>query len=71
MELHAKVTIFGEGCHGHLAKQLFKVFNLRANCADQMYGIGFKELWEVDPANHKAGMVEHSVGWPLVKIKAY
>ncbi|CAL1527684.1 unnamed protein product [Lymnaea stagnalis] len=67
MELHAKVTMFGEGCHGHLSKTLFKQFNLRQNCAPQTYGIGLKELWEVDPALHKPGRVEHSVGWPFDK----
>lgn len=44
MELHAKVTIFGEGCHGHLAKQLYKHFNLRENCEPQTYAIGLKEV---------------------------
>lgn len=44
MELHAKVTIFGEGCHGHLAKQLYKQFNLRENCEPQTYAIGLKEV---------------------------
>lgn len=66
MELHAKVTIFGEGCHGHLAKQLYKKFNLRENCQPQTYGIGLKELWEVAPEHHQPGMVEHTVGWPFV-----
>ena len=44
MELHAKVTLFGEGCHGFLAKQLYKKFNLRQNCQPQNYGIGLKEV---------------------------
>ena len=66
MELNAKVTIFAEGCHGHLAKQLYNKFNLREQCAPQTYGVGVKELWEVDPANHHPGRVEHTVGWPLV-----
>lgn len=44
MELHAKVTLFGEGCHGHLAKQLYKRFNLRENCDPQTYAIGLKEV---------------------------
>lgn len=44
MELHAKVTLFGEGCHGHLAKQLYKCFNLRENCEPQTYAIGLKEV---------------------------
>ncbi|ESO05110.1 hypothetical protein HELRODRAFT_111539 [Helobdella robusta] len=67
MELHAKCTIFSEGCHGHLAKQLFRKFNLRENCSPQSYGIGFKELWELNPTNHKPGRVEHTAGWPLDK----
>ncbi|XP_076347854.1 electron transfer flavoprotein-ubiquinone oxidoreductase, mitochondrial-like isoform X1 [Tachypleus tridentatus] len=65
MEFHAKCTVFAEGCHGHLAKQLYKKFNLRENCDPQTYAIGLKELWEVDPANHHPGRVEHTVGWPL------
>lgn len=66
MELHAKCTVFSEGCHGHLAKQLFKKFDLRKNCQPQTYGLGLKELWEVDPAKHRPGLVMHSIGWPLV-----
>jgi electron-transferring-flavoprotein dehydrogenase len=65
MELHARCTIFSEGCHGSLAKQLYRRFRLRENCEPQSYGIGFKELWEVDPAQHRPGQVEHTVGWPL------
>lgn len=67
MELHARVTLFAEGCHGSLAKTLYQndTLNLRANCQPQSYGIGLKELWEVDPAKHKPGQVEHTVGWPL------
>ncbi|CAL1289748.1 unnamed protein product [Larinioides sclopetarius] len=65
MELHAKCTIFAEGCHGHLAKQLYQKFNLRANCEPQTYAIGLKEVWEVEPSKHKPGTVEHTVGWPL------
>jgi electron-transferring-flavoprotein dehydrogenase len=68
MELHAKVTIFAEGCHGHLTKQLFKKFNLRENCAPQSYGLGIKEIWEVNPEIHSPGKVEHTVGWPLVSF---
>lgn len=66
MELHAKCTIFSEGCHGSLAKQLYQRFNLREKCEAQAYGIGFKELWEVDPSKHHPGQVEHTTGWPLV-----
>ncbi|XP_023229738.1 electron transfer flavoprotein-ubiquinone oxidoreductase, mitochondrial-like [Centruroides sculpturatus] len=65
MELHAKCTIFAEGCHGHLSKQLFKTFNLREKCEPQTYGIGFKEIWEIDPSQHHPGQVMHTVGWPL------
>lgn len=65
LELHAKVTIFGEGCHGHLAKQLYKNFNLRENCEPQTYAIGLKELWIIDEKKWQPGLVEHTVGWPL------
>ncbi|KAF3838754.1 hypothetical protein F7725_010522 [Dissostichus mawsoni] len=65
MELHAKVTLFGEGCHGHLAKQLYKQFNLRENCEPQTYAIGLKEVWTIDEKKWRPGRVEHSVGWPL------
>uniref|UniRef100_A0A0A9X3G6 Electron transfer flavoprotein-ubiquinone oxidoreductase n=1 Tax=Lygus hesperus TaxID=30085 RepID=A0A0A9X3G6_LYGHE len=68
MELHAKVTIFAEGCHGHLTKGLFNKFNLRENCEAQTYGIGLKEVWEIDPEKHDPGRVEHSFGWPLDKF---
>ena len=65
MELHAKYTIFAEGCRGHLAKQLMERFKLRDGVDPQIYGIGIKELWEIDPAKHKAGLVVHTAGWPL------
>ncbi|XP_052006283.1 electron transfer flavoprotein-ubiquinone oxidoreductase, mitochondrial-like isoform X1 [Xyrauchen texanus] len=65
MELHAKVTMFGEGCHGHLAKQLYKQFNLRENCEPQTYAIGLKEVWVIDEKKWRPGRTEHSVGWPL------
>ncbi|CAL8304222.1 unnamed protein product [Arctogadus glacialis] len=65
MELHAQVTLFGEGCHGHLAKQLYRHFNLRQNCEPQTYAIGLKEVWVVRPEKWRPGRVEHSVGWPL------
>ncbi|MFZ9963322.1 MAG: NAD(P)/FAD-dependent oxidoreductase, partial [Burkholderiales bacterium] len=67
IELHAKHTVFAEGCRGSLTKTLFEKFNLRENANPQTYGIGIKELWEVDPAKHQAGLVVHSVGWPLDK----
>ena len=65
MELHAKYTFFAEGCRGHLGKQLMEKFNLRANADPQTYGIGFKELWEVEPSKAKPGLVVHTAGWPL------
>ncbi len=64
-ELRAKYTLFTEGCRGHLGKQLIKKFNLDAESGTQHYGIGFKELWTIDAAKHKAGKVMHTVGWPL------
>ncbi|XP_045479547.1 electron transfer flavoprotein-ubiquinone oxidoreductase, mitochondrial [Harmonia axyridis] len=65
MELHAKCTIFAEGCHGHLSKQIIKKFNLRTHAEPQTYGLGIKEMWEIDPAKHAPGTVEHTFGWPL------
>ena len=65
MELRAKYTVFAEGCRGHLGKQLIKKFALDAGKSPQHYGIGFKEIWDIDPAKHQAGLVVHSAGWPL------
>ena len=65
MELHAKVTVFAEGCRGHLGKQLIKKFELDKNKNPQQYGIGFKEIWEVDKDKHEEGLVMHTAGWPL------
>ena len=65
MELHARYTLFGEGCRGHLGKQLEARFNLRDGADPQTYGIGIKELWEVPAANHRPGLVVHTAGWPL------
>ncbi|TWG88248.1 electron-transferring-flavoprotein dehydrogenase [Cupriavidus gilardii J11] len=65
MELHAKYTIFAEGSRGHLGKQLIARFQLDAGKDPQSYGIGLKELWEIDPAKHKPGLVLHTAGWPL------
>ena len=64
-ELHARVTVFAEGCRGHLTKSLFERFDLRAGADPQTYGIGIKELWKVDPARHEQGLVVHTLGWPL------
>jgi electron-transferring-flavoprotein dehydrogenase len=65
MELHAKYTIFAEGSRGHLGRQLIARFGLDAGKDPQSYGIGLKELWEIDPARHKPGLVVHTAGWPL------
>ncbi len=64
-ELHAKYTIFAEGCRGNLGKQLISKFNLDEGSGTQHYAIGLKELWDVKPENHVPGKVVHSVGWPL------
>src|SRR6185312_786393 len=65
IELHAKYTLFAEGCRGHLGKRLEKRFGLREGRAPQVYGIGLKELWEVKPEKHVPGLVVHTAGWPL------
>lgn len=67
MELHAKYTVFAEGCRGQLGKELIAKFELDKDSDVQHYGIGFKELWEVDPANHEPGKVVHGSGWPIDK----
>lgn len=65
MELHAKYTLFAEGCRGHLGKQLISKFKLDDGKDPQHYGIGIKEIWEIDPSRHDEGLVEHGLGWPL------
>ncbi|SNB80060.1 MULTISPECIES: electron transfer flavoprotein-ubiquinone oxidoreductase [unclassified Pseudomonas] len=65
MELRAKYTLFAEGCRGHIGKQLIKRFKLDSDSDVQHYGIGLKELWEIDPAKHQLGLVVHTAGWPL------
>ena len=65
MELDAKYTFFAEGCRGHLGKQLQERFNLRASADPQVYGLGLKELWEIQPEKHRRGLVIHTAGWPL------
>jgi electron-transferring-flavoprotein dehydrogenase len=67
MELKAKYTVFAEGCRGHLGKELIKHFALDADKSPQHYGIGFKEIWDIDPALHQEGLVVHSAGWPLTE----
>jgi electron-transferring-flavoprotein dehydrogenase len=65
MELRARYTIFAEGSRGHLGRQLIERFKLDADCDPQSYGIGLKELWEVDPSQSQPGLVVHTAGWPL------
>ncbi|CAM4293604.1 electron transfer flavoprotein-ubiquinone oxidoreductase [Pseudoalteromonas ostreae] len=65
MELRAKYTVFAEGCRGHLGKQLINQFALDQDASPQHYGLGFKEIWQIDPAKHKQGTVVHGTGWPL------
>lgn len=65
MELHAKYTIFSEGCRGHLGKELIERYDLAAQSDAQHYGLGIKELWDVDPDKHQPGLVLHGSGWPL------
>ncbi|OEC36054.1 electron-transferring-flavoprotein dehydrogenase [Pseudomonas cuatrocienegasensis] len=65
MELRAKYTLFAEGCRGHIGKQLIKTFNLDSEADAQHYGIGIKEIWDIDPAKHEQGLVVHTAGWPL------
>ena len=70
MELHAKYTLFAEGCRGHLGKQLISQFKLDEGKDPQHYGLGIKELWDVDPELHKQGLVIHTAGWPLSESKS-
>ena len=65
MELHAKYTLFAEGARGSLGKQLIEKFDLSQDRDPQTYGIGIKELWEIDPSRHQDGLVIHTAGWPL------
>ncbi len=65
MELRARYTLFAEGCRGHLGKELVRHFALDADRDPQHYGIGIKELWEIDEKLHQPGTVIHSFGWPL------
>ncbi len=65
MELHAKYTVFAEGARGHLGKQLIEKFKLDEGRDPQSWGLGIKELWEIDPARHKPGFVMHTAGWPM------
>ncbi|MFM5913166.1 MAG: FAD-binding protein, partial [Chakrabartia godavariana] len=71
MELHAKYTLFAEGARGHLTKQLKAKFDLEADCEPQVYGIGMKELWDIDPDKHEPGRVIHTQGWPLTESDSW
>src|SRR5260370_19299940 len=65
MELRGKYTLFAEGARGSLTKQLIAKFGLDKNSEPLKFGIGLKEVWEIDPAKHKKGLIQHSFGWPL------
>ncbi|SFD18569.1 electron transfer flavoprotein-ubiquinone oxidoreductase [Pseudoalteromonas denitrificans] len=67
MELHAKYTLFAEGCRGHLGKELYQKFDLDKDNDAQHYGLGLKELWDITPDKHQPGLVLHGSGWPLSK----
>jgi len=69
LELHAKYTFFAEGCRGHLTKEVIRTFALDADSDPQSYGLGVKELWDIDPALHHPGRVIHTQGWPLTETE--
>lgn len=71
MEFRAKCTIFSEGCRGHLSKGIMQKFDLNKDNQDQIYGIGIKELWQVEEGKHHPGRIEHTVGWPLPDTHTY
>jgi electron-transferring-flavoprotein dehydrogenase len=65
MELHAKQTVFAEGCHGSLTKTLIAKYDLRKDSDPQTYGLGIKEIWEIKPEHHSEGLIVHTIGWPM------
>ncbi len=65
MELRGKYVMLSEGARGSLAKQIIANYKLDKNADYPKFGLGMKEIWEIDPSNHKLGHVEHSLGWPL------
>ncbi|TDT75542.1 electron-transferring-flavoprotein dehydrogenase [Litoreibacter halocynthiae] len=67
MELHGKYVFLSEGVRGSLSKQVIEKFDLAKDASPQKYGLGMKEIWEIDPAKHKEGTVTHTMGWPLGK----
>lgn len=68
MELRGKQTLFSEGCRGFLSEQVMKTFDLRKDCGIQTYGLGVKEVWEIDPKLHQEGKIVHTLGWPLQSL---
>ncbi|KUO56207.1 MAG: electron transfer flavoprotein-ubiquinone oxidoreductase [Sphingomonadales bacterium BRH_c42] len=71
MEIHARYTLLAEGARGHLTKQIKAKFDLEANCQPQVYGLGIKELWDIDPDKHVPGRVIHTQGWPLSESESW
>jgi electron-transferring-flavoprotein dehydrogenase len=71
LEIHAKYTLFAEGARGNLTKRMKATFDLEANCQPQVYGLGIKELWDIDPKKHKPGRVIHTQGWPLTESDSW
>ena len=70
MAFRSKVTLIAEGAHGSLSKQLYSIYNLRRDAQPQTYALGLKEVWRVDPKDHRPGEVVHTMGWPL-DMKTY
>ncbi len=71
MELHAKYTIFAEGCRGHIGKQIISKFKLNEGKEPQHYGIGIKEIWKIPAEQHHLGRVQHSAGWPMSESNSH
>jgi electron-transferring-flavoprotein dehydrogenase len=71
MEILAKYTVFAEGARGNLTKRMKAQYDLEANCEPQVYGLGIKELWDIDPKKHKPGRVIHTQGWPLNETNSW
>jgi electron-transferring-flavoprotein dehydrogenase len=65
VELHGRQTLFAEGCRGSLSERVIERYGLRDDCDPQTYGLGIKEIWEVEPSRHRSGLIVHTVGWPL------
>ena len=70
IDIKAKYTVFAEGCHGHLGKELILKYELDKNKDPQHYGIGFKEVWKITNQKHQEGLVIHTNGWPSAKKTA-